>query len=187
MGWHNGKWWPLYVPDWYHPRVSQHPFDPYSFLHILHGFVFFGLWGWWPGMDWEEEWLWVWVEGPLLGLLVELSHEVVENTQWMIDLYRANSGTSAHYEGDSYQNIIGDLISATFGWYVAAVFHLAGYPWLVIVWYVLTEAVLTYYMRDCGLLVCMLLFCPNKTIQGWQYRGIPDAAPEKKVFWQKAD
>ena len=61
MAWHNGKWWPLYVPDWYHPRVSQHFFDPYSFLHILHGFIFFGLWGWWPGLVWGVEWWWVWV------------------------------------------------------------------------------------------------------------------------------
>ena len=28
--------------------MSQHFFDPYSFCHILHGFIFFGLWGWWP-------------------------------------------------------------------------------------------------------------------------------------------
>ena len=33
----------------------------------------------------------------------------------------------------------GMLISALFGWYVTALFHLAGYPWLVVIWYVVTE------------------------------------------------
>ena len=48
---------------------------------------------------------WVWVGGPILALLAEFTHEYTENTSWMIQLYRQNSGTSALYEGDSWQNI----------------------------------------------------------------------------------
>ena len=45
-------------------------------------------------------------------------------------------------QGDSTQNILGDLVSATLGWYVTALLHLAGCPWLVIVWTAVSEAVL---------------------------------------------
>ena len=45
-------------------------------------------------------------------------------------------------QGDSTQNIVGDLVSATLGWYVTALLHLAGCPWLVIVWTAVSEAVL---------------------------------------------
>jgi len=179
MAWHDGKWWPLYVPDWYAPRVSQHFFDPYSFCHILHGFIFFGLWGWWPELVWGYAWWWVWLVGAVLALLGELVHEIIENSKWVIQLYRDNSGTSGQYEGDSTQNIIGDLISALFGWYVTALLHMAGYPWLVVVWTVISEAFLIWYMRDCGLFICIQLICPIKSIQAWQAEGIPVAAIDK--------
>jgi hypothetical protein len=43
--------------------------------------------------------------GAAISLLAELTHELVENSAWMIELYRNNSGTSGLYEGDSSQNI----------------------------------------------------------------------------------
>jgi len=185
MAWHNGEWWPLYVPDWYAPRVSQHFFDPYSFLHILHGFIFYGLWGWWPELIWGRAWWWVWLVGALLAVLGELVHEVIENSDYIIQLYRKNSGTSGQYEGDSTQNIVGDLISATFGWYLTAALHLAGFPWLVVIWYLITEAVLTWYMRDCGLLLCLQLIYPVESIRKWQEEGIPVAAVDKTEELEK--
>jgi hypothetical protein len=48
---------------------------------------------------------WVWLVGAALSLLAELTHELVENSEWMIQLYRNNSGTSGLYQGDSSQNI----------------------------------------------------------------------------------
>ena len=33
-------------------------------------------------------------------------------------------------------------------------------------------------MRDCGILICIQLICPNKSIQAWQAKGIPVAAVE---------
>ena len=78
---------------------------------------------------------------------------------------------------------MGDLVSATLGWYVTALLHLAGCPWLVIVWTAVSEAVLVctvystvqyrctvqvtvqvWYMRDCGLLICIQLMCPIKVL-----------------------
>ena len=85
--------------------MSQHFFDPYSFCHILHGFIFYGCWGWWPELVFGAAWWWVWVVGAVLALLGELVHELVENSECVINLYRNNSGTSGQYEGDSTQNI----------------------------------------------------------------------------------
>ena len=41
MGWHKGARCPPFVADFYGPRCSQHPFDPYSLTHVLRGFLFF--------------------------------------------------------------------------------------------------------------------------------------------------
>ena len=43
--------------------------------------------------------------GAVLSLVAELVHELIENSQCVINLYRNNSGTSSQYEGDSTQNI----------------------------------------------------------------------------------
>ena len=63
-------------------RVSQHFFDPYSFCHILHGFIFYGLWGWWPELVWGYNWWWVWLLGAVLAVLGELVHELIENSDY---------------------------------------------------------------------------------------------------------
>jgi len=174
MAWHNGEWWPLYVPEWYSPRVSQHFFDPYSFCHILHGFIFFGLWGWWPELVWGYAWWWVWLVGPALSLLAELSHEIIENSEWMINLYRNNSGTSGLYQGDSAQNIVGDLLSCTFGWYLTALCVHYQVWWVILIWTVTSEVGLLLYMRDNGVLVVVQLSCNIQAIKDWQAEKVPD-------------
>ena len=70
--------------------------------------------------------------------------------------------TSGQYQGDSGQNITGDLISALSGWYITLGLHIAGYPWLVVIWTIISEAFLMWYMRDCGLFICIQLMCPIK-------------------------
>lgn len=173
MAWHNGAWWPLYVPEWYAPRVSQHFFDPYTFCHILHGFIFFAAWGWWPELVWGYAWWWVWVVGAAISLLAELTHELVENSAWMIQLYRNNSGTSSLYEGDSSQNIAGDLIACTFGWYLTALCVHYNVWWIILIWTVVSETALLFYMRDNGILVCIQLTCPSEAIKRWQAEKVP--------------
>ena len=53
----------------------------------------------------DPGWWWVLLVGHLFSLALELVHEVVENLECMINRYRDNSGTSAQYAGDSFQNI----------------------------------------------------------------------------------
>ena len=61
---------------------SQHFLDPYSFTHVLHGFLFF--------------WLIAWLARRLSGgwqmalaVIVEAGWEVFENTNFIIDRYRS--------------------------------------------------------------------------------------------------
>ena len=95
-------------------RVSQHFFDPYSFCHILHGFIFYGLWGWWPELVWGRAWWWVWLAGAGLAVLAELCHEIIENSEWVIQLYRSNSGTSSQYEVPTLPRLYNDYATTEF-------------------------------------------------------------------------
>ena len=114
MAWHNGRWYPLYVSRWYSPDVSQHPFDPYSFTHILHGLLMFYVWQW-IGFS-----LWY---GFLAMFVLELTWELMENSERVIKRYRETSGTSGDYQGDSYQNILGDLTACQTGYLLSLIFR----------------------------------------------------------------
>ena len=42
-------------------------------------------------------------------------------------------------------------------------------------------------MRDCGILICIQLLCPIKSVQAWQAEGIPVAAVETGDTTEKLD
>ena len=91
MAWHKGSWWPPAVKQWYSPSVSQHFFDPYSFTHLLHGFIFHLVWALLFHLNEDL--------GILFAFLLELTWEITENSEAVIQRYRQNNGTSADYEG----------------------------------------------------------------------------------------
>ena len=130
MAWHNGLWWPLYTSAWYSPKVSQYMFDPYSFTHVLHGVILqpiiSNITSSLPG-------------GLLSCLLLELGWEVVENSPAVMRRFRANSGTSGQYHGDSVQNIIGDLVSCGAGYVVSTVLGRCGLGWARVAWVAMSE------------------------------------------------
>ena len=164
MAWHNGAWSPLYVPQWYSPKVSQNMFDPYSFTHVLHGVVLYYLW-------------YLLGFGPTVGYLVmfafEFSWELLENSERVIKRYRESSGTSGEYKGDSYQNIIGDLIACEVGYSISVLFHVVlGKFWLSIVFYFVVEVALVVYMRDSLTITLFTLIKPNEGISKWQAEGV---------------
>merc|ERR1712018_813088 len=65
--------------------------------HIVHIFV----------LDFKSWPLWV---GFTILLALSFIFEIIENAQCTIQKYRESSGISGDYDGDSYQNIIADLI-----------------------------------------------------------------------------
>lgn len=171
MAWHDGKWWPLYVPQWYSPRVSQHIFDPYSFTHILHGVVLYYLW-YLLGFNSAA--------GFLVMFAFELLWEVIENSESVIKRYRESSGTSGEYKGDSYQNIIGDLIACQIGYAISFLFHVVlGKFYLSIAFYFVVEIGLLFYMRDSLTVTLLTLIKPNTTVRKWQEEGVEIARKEE--------
>ena len=67
---------PLWVPEWYAPKVSQYMFDPHSFMHILHGIILHLIMGRFIPL----------VIGFPLALLLELAWENLENTDFWIEM-----------------------------------------------------------------------------------------------------
>jgi hypothetical protein len=139
---------------------SQHIFDWYSFTHVLHGFWLYLL-------------LWlVLPRAPVaarlaLAVLLEGGWEVLENTNFVIERYRAST-ISLDYYGDSVVNSIADTVSMMFGFVLAWFLPL----WSVIGLGVAVEAGLLYMIRDDLLLNVVMLIYPLDGIKAWQ-----EAAP----------
>jgi hypothetical protein len=135
---------------------SQHLFDPYSFTHVLHGFVFCGLLAWTVPRLLPARQL-------CLALCMEAVWEVIENSDFIIQRYRI--GTAAlGYQGDTIANSLGDIVSCGIG------FMIAGYLGFgrTLALFVLIEVVLTIWIRDCLILNVLMLIYPWDAIKQWQ-------------------
>ena len=82
-----------------------------------------------------------------------------------------NPGNIAEYEGDSYQNIIGDLIAVQSGYMISWIFFHFGIPWMSFVWLLVVEIATTFYMRD-GIIVFFNIFIKSQSIINWQAEGV---------------
>jgi hypothetical protein len=135
---------------------SQQLFDPYTFTHVVHGFLFLGivhlLWPRLSGM-WKFT----------IALSAEMVWETIENTTWIIERYRSET-ISIGYVGDTILNSFGDLLACAFGVLVARKLGLVRTFVLACV----IEAVLLITVRDNLLLNIIMLFFPTDSIRAWQ-------------------
>lgn len=146
----------IWAGDVWSAHNSQHLFDPYSFTHILHGFLFF-----WA-LNLVARRLWpVWQL--TLAVLLESAWEIIENASFIIDRYRTAT-ISIGYSGDTVINSVGDIIVCGLGFWLARYLGVR----LSIVVFFITELVLLVWIRDSLILNIIMLLYPVDAIKAWQ-------------------
>ena len=138
---------------------SQHLLDPYSFTHLLHGFLLCGLLTLLvPRLStvWR---LW-------LAVTIEAGWEVVENSEVVIRRYREETAALG-YHGDTIVNSLGDILVCGLGFMVA---QRLGFR-RAFVLFLLTEVMLAILIRDNLTLNIVMLIHPLEAIKEWQAAG----------------
>jgi hypothetical protein len=147
------KFW---IGDTCSSNNSQQLFDPYSFTHILHGFLLF-----WVVVVLFRKLAPAWQL--CLALALEAAWEIFENTRFVIDRYRAETAALG-YTGDTVVNSFGDLACALVGFLIA---RKLGIWWSLAV-FLLVELILVIWIKDGLLLQILMLIFPIDAIKQWQ-------------------
>ena len=147
----------LWSGDIWSNENSQQFLDPYSFTHVLHGvLIYFLLWLVLPGR--------VPIGMRLVcAVALESGWEILENSNFIIDRYRAAT-ISLDYYGDSVFNSIGDILCMTVGFALA---------WklpsrITAIGAVALDTLLLFIIRDSLLVNIIMLIHPIEAIRQWQ-------------------
>lgn len=151
FGWWDGDVWSS--------ENSQRVADAYSFSHIIHGMLFYGL-------------LWLVARRLpirfrfLIALLIEGGWELLENSPLIINRYR-EATIAQGYVGDSVLNSVCDVGMMAIGFLIARFARL----WLIVVLIVGMEVGCLLWVRDNLTLNILMLARPVPAIKAWQAEG----------------
>ncbi len=138
---------------------SQHFSDWYTFSHIVHGFIFYGVMAWLiPGVPVRLR--------LLIAFGVEIAWELVENTPTVIQHYREQA-LAQGYTGDSILNSVMDSLAMGAGFLFAYKYKW----WIVVLVAVVFEGFTLYMIRDGLALNIVNLIHPITSISDWQAAG----------------
>jgi len=135
---------------------SQHVIDPYTFTHVLHGVLFYGILHLLLGKRAPGLRL-------VLAVAVESAWEILENTNRLIERYR-EATISLDYVGDSVINSLADILACAGGYGLASLVPV----WMSVAGVLLTETILLAWIRDNLLLNMVMLAWPVEAIRRWQ-------------------
>jgi hypothetical protein len=146
----------IWSGDIWSSHNSQYMTDPYSFSHITHGVLWYGLLAL------------VAKKLPLrarfvMAVALECAWEVFENTDLVIQRYRAAT-ISLNYYGDSVMNSMCDILTAVLGFILAAILPTR----VTLIGVIVLEIALALWIRDSLLLNVLMLIRPIEAIRTWQ-------------------
>jgi hypothetical protein len=151
FGWWDGDIWSS--------ENSQRVADAYSFSHIIHGMLFYGL-------------LWLVARRLpvgyrlLIAMALEAGWELLENSPLIINRYR-EATIALGYVGDSVLNSVCDVVMMALGFLVARLARVG----IVVALIVGMELGCLVWVRDNLTLNVIMLVHPVESIKAWQSEG----------------
>lgn len=146
--------------DIYSAENSQHLTDWYTFSHIVHGFLFYGLFALARRVSGRALALGA---GLLAAVVAETGWEALENSNFIIDRYRATT-IALGYNGDSIVNSTSDILAMTAGFLMARALPVGATLALAAA----MELGLAATIRDNLTLNIIMLIHPFEAVKAWQ-------------------